>query len=154
MQHWEISRFRAKQTWVQRPMNEKANSVCWTQWRKGSTNNQGGNHKRDIGYSHADTLLVPTPYGSCFQISQVKQHFKQSRAMVWLLLLLVDRIKSCQLHNPFIDSQTSWYLLLTTTVIILGSAHPCWILATGNLKTHLISWYIIPLWLLSKMVGY
>ena len=113
-------------------------------------------HKRDIRYSHADTLVHLMAGGlECFQIIKVKQHFRQFLAMRRRVLhIFVNKIKCCQLHNPFIDSQTSWYFLLTTTeipIIIPGSAHPCWILATTkNLKSHLISWYIISLWLLSN----
>ena len=141
-------------------MNEIIKLVGCTQRRKGT--NQGG--WPQAGHWIFTRRYAGSPYGSRLgmfsnlenSFSDVSTHQSWFLATSWRVFhIFVVKIKSCQLHNPFIDSQTSWYLLLTTTeipIIIPGLAHPCWILATKNLKTLLIWWYIISLlWLFSEV---
>ena len=131
-------------------MNEITNLVGCTQRRKGT--NQGG--WPQAGHSIFTRRYAGSPYGWRLGMFSNQKSKTAFQTIFSNALESVDKIKSWQLHNPFIDSQTSWYFLLTTTeipIIIPGSAHPCWILATTkNLKSHLISWYIISLWLLSN----
>ena len=119
-----------------------------TQWRKG-TNNQGGRPQGDIGYSHTvDTPLLRLVLWlvlECFQIIEVKPYFRQLHPAAVRNVAKFSNLGGCRFVSWF-RRQVGIFTKKEIPVIISGSAHP--ILAAEELKTHLIWWYIIPLYTL------